>query len=1230
MTAPTLPRGAAPTLDLAEQTPAQHHPHRWRLHRGGIVNVWYYFDTELAFSGGRLVLRGTNGSGKSRALEMLLPFVLDADRRKMDATGAGKVRLEDLMKAGGEDQPNRVGYLWIELTRTDPDTGAPTYLTVGAFIRFSRSTAEAKAWYFTTAERVGEGLQLLGEDRSALPRDKLAEAIGAARITDSPETHRERVRSQVFGLTGESGKERFTGLLQLLHTLRSPDVGNRIEEGRLPQILSDALPPLSEAALLTAGEQLDGLSETRAAQQRLDASYGQVTTFLDTYRRYTAATLTATATKAHGAAADTRQADLDAQSRHDEHEHLLGEHARATDRLGELESAEQELNSTIAGIKASKEYADARDLDERERKVAALAQTADRSLAAAAAARRTEAEQVRAADERADETVTAAQTAAARRDEARTRLVDAGVTAALPDAIGAHPSRQAAVTEPVRASRLADPTGVPRPAAVSLTVTPTDLPATLTQVRHVKVAVEQRAKHAATRLEQSRRLDEQRGEVERADGRADDAQDAADALATEASEAATRRDDTAVALALAWRTWTGAETTRTLLPEAAWDGTGVAEVLRNTQALIGAAAPELLIELDHAAAAAADPTRTALAQRLGELRTADRTDADTVRQLVAEQAQLRAARDPEPPALPWVRSAPAGSVPLWRTVDFTDALGAEQRAGLEAALLASGLLTAVLTADGALTAADGQLLVGPAGPPVAQPLTALLTVDPASPVPAERVTAVLSRIAAGDRSSPTWVDVDGAWGNGPMTGRHTVGAARHIGAAARASARAARLAEIDDEVAALEQARVDRDHLRRQVNAQREALDAHVRTAPRSQDVVTARALAADIAVRAGKATTAWLQLRSQAERLRATWTAALNEHRALCGQFALPHTTNELTAAQRCAADAARMVETLAGAVQTLQRAVGIHAQALARAAGATGEREQAEADGESDWCVWHAQEAEFSAVKDNIGADAAKVRAELRGAETALREVQRELRTTRASESKLVGAVARAEVEARTACELAGQSRDALAAAASRLTGQLALPGVAAAATRDGAIAVALPDVTPGSVEAAVRTVLAALDRRGAAADENALIRAQQTLERELAGAFDVVATVEAGVRLVEVTDAAGRRPIAAAAGELARQRAEGAAALSDRERRVFTEFILGGVAEELRRRLRQASALIGAMNTSLSSIRTSHGIGVKLRWNMSEAAGPSSARIRQLVTSAGQVRSPRPPPS
>src|SRR5690606_7610163 len=41
---------------------------RWRLHRGGIVNIWQYAETEFDFSGGRAIFQGTNGSGKSRKI----------------------------------------------------------------------------------------------------------------------------------------------------------------------------------------------------------------------------------------------------------------------------------------------------------------------------------------------------------------------------------------------------------------------------------------------------------------------------------------------------------------------------------------------------------------------------------------------------------------------------------------------------------------------------------------------------------------------------------------------------------------------------------------------------------------------------------------------------------------------------------------------------------------------------------------------------------------------------------------------------------------------------------------------------------------------------------------------------------------------------------------------------------------------------------------------------------
>src|ERR1700760_3972281 len=90
---------------------------RFRLHRAGIRNVWQYDEQEFAFGDGRLLLRGKNGAGKSKALEMLLPYLLDGDSRALDATGTGRTTLVWLMLDGFE-QTNRLGYLWVEFRGT--------------------------------------------------------------------------------------------------------------------------------------------------------------------------------------------------------------------------------------------------------------------------------------------------------------------------------------------------------------------------------------------------------------------------------------------------------------------------------------------------------------------------------------------------------------------------------------------------------------------------------------------------------------------------------------------------------------------------------------------------------------------------------------------------------------------------------------------------------------------------------------------------------------------------------------------------------------------------------------------------------------------------------------------------------------------------------------------------------------------------------------------------------
>ncbi|AFR10483.1 hypothetical protein B005_2666 [Nocardiopsis alba ATCC BAA-2165] len=84
------------TSEARETAPADPTP-RYRLERAGIRNVWQYDDHVLDFAEGRLLLRGRNGAGKSKALEMLLPFLLDGDVRRLDTTGTNRTSLRWLM-----------------------------------------------------------------------------------------------------------------------------------------------------------------------------------------------------------------------------------------------------------------------------------------------------------------------------------------------------------------------------------------------------------------------------------------------------------------------------------------------------------------------------------------------------------------------------------------------------------------------------------------------------------------------------------------------------------------------------------------------------------------------------------------------------------------------------------------------------------------------------------------------------------------------------------------------------------------------------------------------------------------------------------------------------------------------------------------------------------------------------------------------------------------------------
>ena len=69
---------------------------RWKPLRAGLIDMFYYDQEEFWFHDGRLLLRGNNGTGKSKVLALTLPFLLDGDLapHRVEPDGDRQKRME--------------------------------------------------------------------------------------------------------------------------------------------------------------------------------------------------------------------------------------------------------------------------------------------------------------------------------------------------------------------------------------------------------------------------------------------------------------------------------------------------------------------------------------------------------------------------------------------------------------------------------------------------------------------------------------------------------------------------------------------------------------------------------------------------------------------------------------------------------------------------------------------------------------------------------------------------------------------------------------------------------------------------------------------------------------------------------------------------------------------------------------------------------------------------------
>ncbi|GGZ35062.1 hypothetical protein GCM10010365_64850 [Streptomyces poonensis] len=220
--------------------------------------------------------------------------------------------------------------------------------------------------------------------------------------------------------------------------------------------------------------------------------------------------------------------------------------------------------------------------------------------------------------------------------------------------------------------------------------------------------------------------------------------------------------------------------------------------------------------------------------------------------------------------------------------------------------------------------------------------------------------------------------------------------------------------------------------------------------------------------------------------------------------------------------------------------------------------------------------------------------------------------------------------EEEKRLREDLAGQET-AVIATGSSLRGALGRPEVVRGAGLDRS---SLPEEVaddPGSdVRSRLRALRAladaverALGRPKGEVSDSTLLNRHTDLRDQLAGGYDAQLEERNGIKVCRLIDDHGSHDVAAVGERIAVQAAEARGRLTEREREVFQRFLTGELGDHLSAQVITAANLVAALNDTLRTVRTSHGLGVELLWKLDEDADADVRAAVELLRSPSSLR-------
>ncbi len=1209
---------------------------RFKPTRAGIINLWDYFDEEFAFADGRLALRGHNGSGKTKALEVLFPFVLDGslDARRLDPfSGENRTMKANLLYRGQEAEH---GYVWMEFARAGM---ANTSSAMGGLLSAHRTETVTlvigltahKNWdrprpsFYITGKRMGIEFGLLSSDSRPLTAKQLTEVLGRdAHYGDKKGAYQEAVDARLFGL----GKVRYTQLLDLLIALRRPLLAKDLDPGKVSDTLTAGLSPVDEELIEQAARDFENLAAVQKQYDDLAAADSAVRAFLVQYVAYL---------RAH----TRHQLDL-VGARMAAAAGQVGAIGLASAEVARAELAQRGAIEAGTLARTSVETFDARlfalrnrdAYKDHEKLVLRRGQLEKDERALAAERRRLDGALANVAELEAEAAVVGA------------RLAEAGQAVdrhsrGLDDAAG-------------RAGL--DRDGEPADSGADLPVTAKARVATRRDdIREVRA-------HLAL----VRDAERDRDKAENAGGAAQQRLAGQERACAEIQEKLELARSAAAAELLSWAgRWSGEENYAVVSAE---DVAALGEALDQ----VGEPDAPTLTELFTALTL---PRSTALITSGEQLKNRDEGLAEREGELTGRRALIAAEQDEAPPASDLRTAGRAGreGAPLWQLVRFADGLADGLAAGIEGALYGAGLLTAWVHPDPALTSsavaaaqADGYLVALPErSRPAGRTLAEVLVPEEQELVPVAVIAAVLASVALAE-DLPAGADAAGGTESWPVvTSRAQFSYGLHlgarpkpvpefIGATNRASRRRSRLAELDEQIAAVGRQRAEVAAQLGRVRSVLADLGQAQRELPGTAPVRRAREQVASAAVLLAVARDRLGEAKAALDAAIAELDARGRRLRRVAADRELPVSSAEVDTVERAVADfersAAELVRARAGVTSLSEDLAARH-----------GRITRLSTDNDEHAVLLAESQAAQAASLEKLSIDERAGGLEYEQISREILDAERQLRTARAALKDAQEKASAEHDKLVTAQTDLKHDRDRLTGALTELIGQAATfapyahgdlrplleitetapwPGPAQWPTAEQAAAslasllgasadppdpaAAITVVLPEGA-AAVLSAYTAATKGGRAITEaglkNALDRmwvAYREFEGSLKAGEDGYQADLTGESpfLVDVATSEGRAPAAAFARKIAEDVETQGILLEERERTVLEDSLLTALAQQIHSRVLAAKDLVGEMDADTRSKPMSSGMAIGIGWVRSDKLTDQQAAVSRLL--------------